>query len=110
MADLPPYRDFTFKSRNVKDYISIRRADCLHFPRKKPEIGSVNLVTPISIAATDLQDQEGVEKPSERTNSMEPELYEREYLPLHARRLNQNDIRIAFLMALIGIALVNLVG
>ena len=41
---------------------------------------------------------------------MEPELYEREYLRNHVRGITQTDLRIAFIMTLAGIVLVNLLG
>lgn len=41
---------------------------------------------------------------------MEPEMYEREYLRTHARAMTRADLRIAFIMTLIGIVVVSLVG
>ncbi len=41
---------------------------------------------------------------------MSSERYESEYLVQHARALTQADIRIAFLMTLLGIVVVNLLG
>lgn len=41
---------------------------------------------------------------------MNNELYEREYLRLHRRRLTQADLRIALIMSIIGVVLLNLAG
>jgi hypothetical protein len=41
---------------------------------------------------------------------MEPELYEREFIFQRARQITQADMRIAFLMTLVGITLMNLFG
>lgn len=41
---------------------------------------------------------------------MSSERYETEYLVDHARTLTQTDLRIAFVLTLVGITLVNLVG
>lgn len=41
---------------------------------------------------------------------MDRELYEREYLRIHRRRLTQADLRIALVMSILGVILLNLAG
>ena len=41
---------------------------------------------------------------------MEPELYETEVIAQRARHITQADMRIAFVMTLVGIVLINLIG